>query len=507
MKAFLEKIRHSFSYPKGETPSSNSSGFREFTGWAYRKLSSIRTSIYILLGMALFYLLGTVFPQGANIDDYVQAGGRFVFAVRLFNLLDVFSGIPFLFLAFLLFLNIAICTYERFFHLLVQKMPVPRDFTPTATIPLTMDAHVAQGEIWNILRERLNFRLLSKGQEWTVMERGLSYRWLTWLYHAGIVVCFMGFLITYLFAVEDVVTLYPGKPVEITPSSPGRLEGLWRDRHPKPGFSIILDEFITEYVQHPSIDYPRDRVSRLAIALGWRDVTYTINEKSFFPKDWKSRLRILKNGLTVYEKTIEVNDPLVYEGYTFYQMAFEQRLRIGVDNNPILLEVKTGDELIVPGLTTPLRFTNLITGTLYRLDGGTEGITPFVTVKRTVKDEGGGKRTEKLGILELGGSITVDGKKITLADIEEASILSYRYDPGVGILWWTGLFVFLVITIRCFGGWYMLAYRIEESDGIAYLTLSIQTRGLIADRTKMTERLVYYITSSELKPTPLPPSS
>ncbi len=40
-------------------------------------------------------------------------------------------------------------------------------------------------------------------------------------------------------------------------------------------------------------------------------------------KDWKSKLRIVEGGKTVAEKTIEVNDPLKYKGYTFYQASYD----------------------------------------------------------------------------------------------------------------------------------------------------------------------------------------
>ncbi len=40
-------------------------------------------------------------------------------------------------------------------------------------------------------------------------------------------------------------------------------------------------------------------------------------------KDWKSKLRIVDGGKTVAEKTIEVNDPLKYKGYAFYQASYD----------------------------------------------------------------------------------------------------------------------------------------------------------------------------------------
>ncbi|HLG28726.1 MAG TPA: cytochrome c biogenesis protein ResB, partial [Candidatus Brocadiales bacterium] len=40
-------------------------------------------------------------------------------------------------------------------------------------------------------------------------------------------------------------------------------------------------------------------------------------------KDFKSKLRIVEDGKTVVEKTIEVNAPLKYKGYAFYQSSYD----------------------------------------------------------------------------------------------------------------------------------------------------------------------------------------
>ncbi len=42
-------------------------------------------------------------------------------------------------------------------------------------------------------------------------------------------------------------------------------------------------------------------------------------------KDFKSKLRVIDNGKTVIEKTIEVNDPLKYKGYSFYQSSYDPK--------------------------------------------------------------------------------------------------------------------------------------------------------------------------------------
>ncbi|MDP2689393.1 MAG: cytochrome c biogenesis protein ResB, partial [Deltaproteobacteria bacterium] len=127
----------------------------------YGKLASIRTSVYILSVMAFFFMAGAIFPQGEKLEDYIKAGGRFVAFVKLFGLLDFFSSPLFLIAAFVLFLNLAVCTYERFFAIRSPRR-YPKEFTPTHSITLTQDEADAVTETRRVLKDKLGFRLVSK---------------------------------------------------------------------------------------------------------------------------------------------------------------------------------------------------------------------------------------------------------------------------------------------------------------------------------------------------------
>ncbi len=460
-------------------------GSNRFLSLLYRKLSSLRTSVYVLGVLCIFYVIGTIFPQGGDINEYEKAGGRFLEAVRLFNLLDVFNTPWFLVPAFVLFLNVSVCTYDRFLRIRARRGAAPAAYSPDCTVHLALTRAEAEEEVSRILTRKMRFKVLRTGTDWTVMEKGLSYRWLTWLYHAGIAISFVGFFISGLFVREGIITLRPGEEVEIVSTMPENRGWLVPSDHSPPGFKLVLDEFITEYTESPRLDYPKDKRSRVAIALGWKDLSYRLDEDSFFPKDWFSRLRVVRDGSTLYEKKIEVNDPLRFEGYTFYQLAYEQRLKLRVGER--LVEAEAGKKVDIPSIGT-LRFGPLRTGTLFRLDGTTDKITPFVTVKRL-----SGGKTEELGRLVLNGHIRVGKSKLSLVDFEESSVLSYRYDPGVPILWVAGSIVFAVMTLRCFGRWYELAYRVEERDGTTSLLISIRSKGLGADPARVIRRLSHHL--------------
>ncbi|MCR4287252.1 MAG: cytochrome c biogenesis protein ResB, partial [Deltaproteobacteria bacterium] len=160
---------------------------RGLSGWLYKKLSSIKTSEYILGVTAFFYIIGTIFPQGGNLDEYIKAGGKYVFFVRVFSLLELFSSPLFLLAAIALFANLVICTYERY-PTLFRRTDNRRSFKTHHTIYLTQGISNAIVEARNVLKDSLGFKLISKDSEWIIMEKGLPYRALTWVYHAGIAV-------------------------------------------------------------------------------------------------------------------------------------------------------------------------------------------------------------------------------------------------------------------------------------------------------------------------------
>ena len=73
------------------------------------------------------------------------------------------------------------------------------------------------------------------------------------------------------------------------------------------------------------------------------------------PKDYKSKLKVLEQGKEVLSKTIEVNDPLTYKGYTFYQSSYDPQdlswSGLQVTKDPGVPIVYTGFAFLIAGLT------------------------------------------------------------------------------------------------------------------------------------------------------------
>ena len=472
------------------------SSLRKALAWSYRKLSSIETSVWLLSLLAISFMVGTIFPQGGDFDEYVKEGGRFVLLVEAFDLLAFFSSPLFLAIALLFVLNLVICTCERY-KALFAKRRFPESFAPTKSFLVTQDAIRAHDETRRILNDSLGFRLVDKDSAWIVMEKGLPYRWLTWAYHAGLVVCLIGVLFTFLFAFEDTITLKTGSPQTVIPTTTGRVQYIWQNGSPQTDYHLLLDSFTTEYEESHELDYPDDRKARLAMGLGWKMPEHKMSVDPLFATDWKAKLKIIGGSSTLAEKEIEINEPLKYGGYTFYLMGFEQRLKLRVNDSFMPLDVKADDDVIIPGSMIALSLGTLRTGKAKRLDGTIDELTPYVTVKDSAsKDEP--------AILKLNESIIVDGNIVTLIGFTEQAILSYRYDPGVTILWIGGIIALVALFLRLYGSYYLLAYKVDDADAIVTVNFNITSKGLLASPEHIENRIEELLTAGDLKPLALP---
>lgn len=100
-----------------------------------------------------------------------------------------------------------------------------------------------------------------------------------------------------------------------------------------PGLSVKLNDFWIEY-------YP----------------------DSSMPKDFKSDLSLILDGREVVRKTIEVNDPLDYEGIKFYQSTYghSEVDEVEVEINGIQFKLGIGEEVTLPDSRDKVRVTEFV---------------------------------------------------------------------------------------------------------------------------------------------------
>jgi cytochrome c biogenesis protein ResB len=440
--------------------------------------------------MSLIFLIGTIFPQGGNIDDYIEAGGKYITLVRFLDFLDIFASPLFLGITFILIINLSVCLYDRFrVFLKIKRKPI--DFRSLKQHSQTVSFN--NGDIMGRLR-KMGFKLKEETRDAAdpgvkVLERGFSYWWLSWFYHMGIILAIIGFFLTMLFAFEQGVLLYPGQPETISLSSS---ETVWNKFLEKLGYKttengkennyiLTLKEFRTEYYQGLKIDYPDEKLERLALGFGIKKLEPSTEGFSYMPKMWLTRLVVKKPDGKIMDASLWVNKPFRTGGLTLYQMGYEQKINLRVDG--IAMEVEARVPFTVDGVDGKFALGSLKTGELFKKDGSSEEITPVTTVYFIPEGDVSAKKV--IGELSPGENIKFDGILFEFADYKEGSYLSYRNDPGVWLVGFACLFVFVGLIVRNLGAWYRIQCAFEKK--IAYVLIS--TRGILADKDRILRKL------------------
>ncbi len=476
-------------------------------GGLYRTMVSIKTSLVFLGVFAFLFFVGTVFPQNSDpdrLDRYRDAGGKFVALVGGLDLLDLFHSWYFTLAASLFALHLLLCSIHRLGVL--RKRPKFGLFTRESLLHREHSFSVSNSadgtgpDIEKTLK-RMGFRRLRYYSEdanvkRVVSEKGIPFRWVSWAYHLCILVAIGGFCVTYLLAFEDSLTIAAGERKAVPLNSPTtawrrltRLLGHPAKLHPK-HVEVELESFVTEYTQKPTLQYPDEPANRLSAAWGLRGQTvgYKLTGDSLYPRDWFSRLKVYEDGRLVAQKRIEVNDPLRYAGLTFYQEGYEYKfdLRIGTETLNDILADKPFTVLQMEG---EFRVRTPRVGTLYGYDGTVAPLSPSAKLQYRPPAGEVGRKWSTVAELPLGRPVEAMRAQMTLTNLRESSVLSYRYDPAVPPLWVSTTFLMILMALRIYMPWYQVRCHVDSLSGRSLITVSIRMVGLFARPERVKQKL------------------
>jgi len=248
--------------------------------------TSIKLAIVLLIILAVASILGTLIPQGRSLEEYAARYGTLSTLFIRLQLAGLYHSIWYLALLGLLALNIIVCTLERLSpkwrratkpHIAVD----PKSLSALKTnIRLKRNAPLAdvQSEVTTVLaKARYKVRSETQGPQIAVLARKrIGGIFGSDVVHLGLLIILAGGILSGVTSIRANINLNEGdvKPV------------------PKADFEVRLDKFTTEY-------YPDGSV-----------------------KAWKSDLTVLEKKTPVLSKTIAVNHPLTYKGYSFYQTSY-----------------------------------------------------------------------------------------------------------------------------------------------------------------------------------------
>lgn len=378
----------------------------------WRGLTSLRLALGLLLVLAVAALIGTVLPQGEPYSYYLKRfGAKPAWLFWQLGLSAVYQSFWFLALLGLLFINLLACSIRR----------LPESFRRVRQ-PLTLEKYQSlpeRGQVrWQapglnprtrletVLRPVLGrTQVYSQGNAvWYLSNRGRFGPLGPYLIHLGIVLIILGGILGMLFGFEGEILIPEGETAE-TIKLKRQGENLPLD------FTVRLDRFQVLY-------YPDG-----------------------MPKEYRSDLSFFRDGQQVFTDTCRVNDPVHFQGLTFYQASYQT-----VPNGPIRLNICHGGlctRVEVPfrtkvglpggkGSIIALRLENDYRGQgpaiLLAYKNGPGHPAIFWVLKNSPPDSGYQVGTHRFTVAEL--------------NLRYASGLMVKKDPGV---WWVylGFIVFL----------------------------------------------------------------
>lgn len=257
--------------------------------------ASVKLAITTLCSLAITSIIGTVIPQGESSAFYVKQYG--IKTAQFFQILDIpemYYSWWFLGLLGILAVNLIICSLERFPA--VWKI-INADNLTISTSRLekmqnnkswSISNNPAVDKIHEVLRLN-NWKCVSKDTENNTLlfgERGKYSRTGVYMVHLSILVIFVGATIGYFYGFKGSVMI----PEQLSTTQAFS----YGDSKPiQFGFDVRCNKFEIEFYDNG------------------------------MPKEYTSSLTIIQNGQEIITKSIEVNKPLSYKGFTFYQSSYQ----------------------------------------------------------------------------------------------------------------------------------------------------------------------------------------
>jgi cytochrome c biogenesis protein len=266
-------------------PSRTDSLFSEVTTF----FTSVRTTIALLFLLAAASIVGTVIPQDVDLERLSQTAAPVYYRLTvILDLHQIYRSWWFLLLLILLSLNLLGCLLRR-----LPRIPEEwRGDSGKSSFSFTVSDSRSVQEVRGLLLSAVNPVLGSSPQE-TSSKDGLRLAWLKHriyllafpLIHLAIIVILVGGLIGLLYGVKGSIQIKEGETgstFAVIPS--GKSQAL--------PFQIALDKFTLKR-------YPTGE-----------------------PQEFRSDVRILKDGKEIEKGFIRVNHPMTIEGISLYQADY-----------------------------------------------------------------------------------------------------------------------------------------------------------------------------------------
>ncbi|MFC2157375.1 cytochrome c biogenesis protein ResB [Acidobacteriota bacterium] len=249
-------------------------------------LSSIKLAIVLLIIITLASVLGTLIPQGRTAAEYAARYGQMSDVLIRLEVTTLYQSWWYMGFLFLFSLNILVCTLTRFSPKLKKTFNPSMEFESKSLSTLKFSSSFQSKKGIQDFQEDLTKELRTHGykikeakkenRSFLLARKKYFGNFGADVVHLGLLVILAGGILSGMTGYRDDLTL-----------SEGEIQSV-----PRAEFSLRLDKFEILYYEDGRI------------------------------KDWKSSLTVLDGGEETLQKTIEVNHPLSYKGFVFYQSRY-----------------------------------------------------------------------------------------------------------------------------------------------------------------------------------------
>ncbi|GAB4489300.1 MAG: cytochrome c biogenesis protein ResB [Thermodesulfovibrionales bacterium] len=352
--------------------------------------ASVKLAVVLFALISLTSVVGTVLEQQAEPEKNIEVLSK-MFGLShdaAHSVLQVFEGLGFTnmyhswwFNAFLLLFaaNLIICSLDRLpriWKLVTEKVrPLPVENIGKMSIrrelALKGTSSAARDAVLGAIR-KLGFKPSEStggnGTQWYA-EKGNYTRLGVYITHLSILIILVGAMIGTFFGFNGSLRLREGQTSYIAVAPAGRLtnqqyaemDAIIQGINKHQG--SVSQAAASFGVQESVLAAKMKEYGILPLGFGIRCDNFNVDyyDRTDMPKAYRSWLTVFKDGRPVInQKSIVVNDPLKFEGVTFYQSSFETAaddmssgvaiLRVaGKSGQAQELHLKAGESFTIPG--------------------------------------------------------------------------------------------------------------------------------------------------------------
>ena len=416
--------------------------------------SSVKLAIVLLIILTLASILGTLIPQGRSAAEYSARLGQISDLLTRMEITHLYHSWWFLGLLFLISINTIVCTLTRLKSKLKKTLRPKLEFESKMLTSLKVSQTFTINKEIEKTKERLKELLVLnryhtqekviKGRVFLIAKKHVFGIFGSDVVHLGLLIIFLGGILSGLLGFKSNLQLTEGQVLKI----------------PKADFSLKLDKFVTEY-------YESGRV-----------------------RDWKSTLTVIENTKEIFTKKIEVNHPLSYKGFMFYQSSYgwdweSPSINIvikdqGDPSNGINIKLKIGNKAILKDKNLEIHALHFVPDFVLndRNQVTTRSLQPnnpavFIKAIKNGEELFSGWIFSKFPDFSQQDSQKENSLSFRFADFkaEQYSGIQMTKDPGASFIWIGCVILMFGLFVAFYWPSREIKILIEEKKGSTYVTM------------------------------------